>query len=342
MFNKIKPVVSAEMARSCVPMPEGLIKQRNIALNEISDIIAGKDKRKLFIVGPCSADNIDAACDYAERLARIAERIKDKAYIVMRAYTCKQRTRGEGYMGLLHSPNPMSANVDLDAGLIASRRLHIRIASVGIFTADEIVYPQTVNYLEDVLCYASIGARSSESQVHRFAASGLDMPVGIKNPVGGSLSDLINGIHAVRMKNIFMLDGMQVETSGNASAHAVLRGAVDKSGAYIPNFGYDSVMSLYALYNKFKLSDPAVIIDAGHANSGKRPEKTAEIVSEVLDYARRDRDCDGFVKGFMFESYLKDGNCDGYYEYGKSITDPCLGWEKTERLLLSAADKIDA
>lgn len=342
MFQLIKPIMSAEEIRAVEPFPDDLKAKKASAVKQIADIISGKDKRKLFIIGPCSADNEDAVCDYAVRLSKVAEKIKDKIYVVIRVYTNKPRTRGEGYKGMFHSPDPHKNATDIQAGILALRKMHIRvIRESGLFAADEMLYPDNLDYIDDVLGYIAVGARSSEDQMHRLVASGIDVPVGIKNPMNGSLPVLLNSIYAVQIPNEFKYRNMQVKTDGNELAHAVLRGAVDVYGNNISNYHYEDVMRLYEMYIKQGLKNPAVIIDTNHSNSGKRPFEQPRIVKEVLNNTRASADVNSFVKGFLVESYIEDGNqspSDGIY--GKSITDACLGWEKTEKLLLNAAENI--
>ncbi len=343
MFEIVKPVMSAEKIRELEPFSSELRKKKTDAENKIKDIITGKDKRKLFIVGPCSADNEDAVCDYACRLAEVAEKIKEKAFVVVRVYTNKPRTRGEGYKGMFHSPDPHAHRTDIQAGILALRKMHIRvIRESGLITADEMLYPDNLEYIGDVLGYNAVGARSTENQMHRLVASGVECPVGMKNPMNGSLSVLINSLYAAQIPNEFKYMDQQVKTQGNPYAHAVLRGTVDAYNNNIPNYHYEDVMRLRDMCEKEKLKNPAVIIDANHSNSGKRPEEQPRIVREVLGNMRESADFDSFVKGFMIESYIEDGNqSPDSTVYGKSITDACLGWKKTADMLLRAADAIN-
>lgn len=343
MYERIKEVPPSEQLKSIYALPSELKKRRAEVIRIAENIISGRDKRKLFIVGPCSADNEDAVCDYACRLAAIAEKIKDKALVIVRAYTCKPRTRGSGYMGVLHSQNPRnSLETDISVGLEAMRKIHIRIAEQsGLFTADEMVYPQLSEYTDDILMYVALGARSSENLTYRFTASGLDMPIGVKNSTNGNAIDLLNSVSTVQKSNEFLLGNMQVKTSGNRTAHAVLRGGVDINGKDVANYNYDYVMRLYDMYCERGLLNPAVIIDTGHSNSGKNLQLTPRIVDEVLSEAKRSAVYNNFFKGFMIESYIEDG-CQPHNGciYGMSLTDPCLGIENTEKLLLNAAENI--
>ena len=342
MFEFVKPIMSAEEVRALEPFPVELKAKKAEAEKQIADIITGKDKRKLFIVGPCSADNEDAVCDYACRLAKLAEKIKDRAYIIIRVYTNKPRTRGEGYKGMFHSPDPHNNRTDIQAGILSLRKMHIRVVKeCGLFAADEMLYPDNLDYIGDVLGYIAIGARSAEDQMHRLVASGVDVPIGVKNPMNGSMSVLLNSIYAVQIPNEFKYNNMQVKTSGNPLSHAVLRGAVDVYGNNISNYHYEDVMKLYDMYVKQGLQNPAVVIDTNHSNSGKQPLQQPRIVDEVLSNAHYNSDFNKFVKGFLIESYIEDGNqAPSGGVYGKSITDACLGWAKTEKLLLKSADKI--
>ena len=342
MFEYVKPIMSAEEVRALEPFPTELKAKKADAEKQIADIITGKDKRKLFIVGPCSADNEDAVCDYACRLAKVADKIKDRAYVIIRVYTNKPRTRGEGYKGMFHSPDPHVNRTDIQGGILSLRKMHIRVVKeCGLFAADEMLYPDNLDYIDDVLGYIAVGARSAEDQMHRLVASGVDVPIGVKNPMNGSLPVLLNSIYAVQIPNEFKYKNMQVKTSGNPLAHAVLRGIVDVYGNNISNYHYEDVMRLYDMYLKQNLQNPAVIIDTNHSNSGKQPLQQPRIVKEVLSNAQISADFNRFVKGFMIESYLEDGNqSPSGGVYGKSITDACIGWNKTEKLLLQAADSV--
>ena len=308
----------------------------------IKKIISGKDDRMLFIVGPCSADNEDSVLDYVSRLAKLAEEVKDKIFIVPRIYTNKPRTRGEGYKGMLHSPDPHKKVTDIQAGILALRTMHARaISESGLSAADEMLYPDNVDYIQDLLSYIAVGARSTENQQHRLVASGFDVAVGIKNPMNGSFSVLLNSIYAALIQNEFKYGDYQVRTTGNPYAHAILRGSVDIYGNNLPNYHYEDVMRFDEMYRKQGLKFPAVIIDTNHSNSNKNAFEQVRIVKEVVGNRRH---CDRFkalVKGFLIESYIEDGNQspDGNV-YGKSITDACLGWDKTRELILSVAERL--
>jgi len=308
---------------------------------ELKNILSGKDDRIVLIIGPCSADNEDSVIDYISRLAGIQEKIKDKIFIVPRIYTNKPRTTGDGYKGMLHQPDP-NEKPDMFKGLVAIRELHMRaLRETGFSCADEMLYPENTKYLDDILAYVAIGARSVENQQHRLTASGLDVPVGMKNPTGGDISVMMNAITAAQHKHTFIYRGWEVHSEGNPYAHAILRGYVNKHGQSMPNYHYEDLMHLAEAYAEKPLMNPACIIDTNHANSGKKPLEQIRIAKEVLHSRRYNPDIKKLVKGFMIESYIEDGAQKiGEGIYGKSITDPCLGWEKTERLLLDMADVL--
>ena len=306
---------------------------------EIQDIFTGKSDKLALVIGPCSADREDAVIDYISRLREVQEKVKDKIVIIPRIYTNKPRTTGDGYKGMLHQPNP-NENPDMLKGIIAIRKLHMRaMEETGFSCADEMLYPENHRYLSDLLSYVAVGARSVENQQHRLTASGLDIPVGMKNPTGGDLSVMMNSITAGQHKHTFIYRGWEVESDGNPLTHAILRGYVNKHGQSLPNYHYEDLMHLLELYSKTNLVNPGVVVDTNHANSGKKWAEQVRISKEILHSTRLNEDVCKLVKGLMIESYIEDG-CqkpeDGVY--GKSITDPCLGWEKTERLILEIAD----
>ncbi len=308
---------------------------------EIKDIFEGRSNKFLVIVGPCSADNQDAVLEYVHRLAKLSEKVADKLLLIPRVYTNKPRTTGEGYKGMLHQPSPDQAP-DMLAGIIAIRQMHIRVMEeTGLTAADEMLYPENRSYLDDVLSYEAVGARSVENQQHRLVASGMDIPVGMKNPTSGDLAVMLNSIQAAQASHTFLYRGWDVTTSGNPLAHAILRGGVDKYGTCVPNYHYEELTRLGRLYEKRDLKNPAAIVDANHSNSDKRYKEQIRIVSEVLHSRNYNPALKQLIKGVMIESYLEEGNqpidCDRVY--GKSITDPCLGWEDTERLLYDIAEK---
>ncbi len=308
---------------------------------EIKDIFEGKSDKLALVIGPCSADNEDSVIDYILRLRDLAEKVKDKVFIIPRIYTNKPRTTGDGYKGMLHQPDP-NEKPDMYKGLVAIRNLHIRaLKETGFSCADEMLYPENYRYLNDVLAYVAVGARSVENQQHRLTASGLDVPVGMKNPTSGDISVMMNSITAGQHKHTFIYRGWEVHTEGNPLTHAILRGYVNKHGQSLPNYHYEDLIALCEAYNGTGLKNPGVIVDTNHANSGKKYLEQIRITKEVLHSCRHNADIKKLVKGFMIESYIEDGAQKiGECVYGKSITDPCLGWEKTERLVLDIAELI--
>ena len=321
------------------PLKAEYAQKKLLRDREIADIFTGEDDRLILVIGPCSADREDAVLEYITRLAKLQERVSDKILIIPRIYTNKPRTTGDGYKGMVHQPNPDAAE-DMLEGIIAIRRLHTRaIEQTGLFCADEMLYPENHRYLSDLLSYVAIGARSVENQQHRLTASGIDIPVGMKNPTGGDISVMLNSITAAQHSHTFLYRGWECVSSGNPLAHAILRGYVNKHGESLPNYHYEDLISLYGEYQARKLDNMAVIIDTNHANSGKKYLEQPRICKEVLHACRHSNEIKSFVKGFMIESYLEDGAQKiGEHIYGKSITDPCIGWEKTERLVLDIAD----
>ena len=309
---------------------------------EIADIFKKKDERLVLVIGPCSADRADAVLDYISRLARVQKDVENKILIIPRIYTGKPRTTGEGYKGMLHQPDP-DKKPDMLEGIIAIRELHKNaIEQTGLTCADEMLYPENGRYLSDLLSYVAIGARSVENQEHRLVASSLSNPVGMKNPTSGDLSIMLNAIKAAQSQHTFLYRGWEVESDGNELAHAILRGSVDKHGINHQNYHYEDLRFLHGLYCNGDYKNPAVIIDTNHSNSGKRYYEQERIVYEVLHSMKQSKDIRDLVRGFMIESYIEDGNQDAHGGvYGKSITDPCLGWEKTEKLIYGIADYIE-
>lgn len=306
----------------------------------IRSVFTGESDLFLVIIGPCSADNENAVCDYLNRLARVQEKIADKVIIIPRLYSNKPRTTGEGYKGLLHQPDP-EKKPDLLSGIAAIRKLHLRaIAETGLTCADEILYPENWQYLKDILSYVAIGARSVENQQHRLVSSGIDVPVGMKNPTSGDLNVMLNSVHAAQHPHTFIYRNWSVKTTGNDLTHTILRGAVNKHGNTIPNYHYEDLQLLLDLYNKRTLQNPAAIIDTNHANSNKQYTQQIRIAKEVLHTRNHNTDIKKLVKGLMIESYIEPGSQTIGSEliYGKSITDPCLGWEESERLLYTIAE----
>ena len=308
---------------------------------EIADVFTGKSGKMVLIIGPCSADREDAVLEYCERLAQLQEAVSDKLVLIPRVYTNKPRTTGDGYKGLLHQPDPRKTS-DMLEGVIAIRRLHTNVlANTGLPTADEMLYPDNYRYLSDLLSYVAVGARSVENQEHRLTSSGIDIPVGMKNPTSGDISVMLNSIMAAQHPHTFIYRGWEVDTTGNPLAHAILRGYVNKHGESMPNYHFEELERLYNAYTAKGLQNMALIVDANHANSGKKYQEQPRICKEVLHSCRHSGEIKSMVKGFMVESYLEPG-CQkiGDGVYGKSITDPCLGWEETIRLVQDIADLI--
>ena len=308
---------------------------------ELKNIFAGRSSRLVLVIGPCSADNEDSVIDYISRLRRVQDDVADKIFIVPRIYTNKPRTTGAGYKGMLHQPDP-EQKPDMFKGIVAIRELHMRaLKETGFSCADEMLYPENHRYLDDLLCYVAVGARSVENQQHRLTASGIEIPVGMKNPTSGDLSVMINAINAAQNRHTFIYRGWEVHSQGNPYAHAILRGYMNKHGQSMPNYHFEDLIRLSELYAASGLENPALIIDTNHSNSNKNPFEQVRIVKEVLNNCRENESVRKLVKGFMIESYIEDGAQKiGEGCYGKSITDPCLGWEKTEKLIYEIADRL--
>lgn len=308
---------------------------------EIASVFTGGSDRFLLIIGPCSADREEPVLDYVSRLAKVQEEVKDKIIIIPRIYTNKPRTTGEGYKGMLHQPDP-NKKPDMLEGIMAIRSLHVKaIDEIGITCADEMLYSDNYRYLSDLLSYVAVGARSVENQGHRLTSSGIDVPVGMKNPTSGDFSIMLNSIIAAQSSHTFIYRGWEVESKGNPLAHAILRGSVNKYSMAKPNYHYEDLIRLYQMYSEKNLKNMAVIVDANHSNSNKQYLEQIRICNEVLHSMRHSSEIKSFVKGFMIESYIEDGaqkNEEGIY--GKSITDPCLGWEKSKELIYSIADQL--
>ena len=338
-FEFIKKLPTPDEIREQFPFPADLAHLRAQRDQEIRDVISGKSDKFLVIIGPCSADNEDAVCDYAARLAKVNEKVKDKLILIPRIYTNKPRTTGEGYKGIIHQPDP-EKKPDFLAGLIAMRKMHIHAVEVsGLTAADEMLYPENWGYVSDILSYVAIGARSVEDQQHRIVVSGFDVPAGMKNPTSGNLTVMLNSVYASQHPHSFIYRGYEVKTNGNEYAHTVLRGATNKHGSSLPNYHYEDLNLLLKLYNERDLKNPAALIDANHSNSNKEYEQQIRIVKEVMHSRKLNKDIHNLVKGVMIESYLEEG-CQkvGGGVYGKSITDPCLGWEASERLIYDIAE----
>lgn len=336
-----KQIPTAEEIREEIPFPEHLRAVKKQRDQDICNIFLGKDDRFLLIIGPCSADNEDSVCEYIERLAGVQEKVKDKLLIIPRIYTNKPRTTGEGYKGMVHQPDP-SEKSDLYEGIKAIRRLHIKALTANHMpAADEMLYPENYVYMKDLLAYNAIGARSVENQQHRLTTSGVNSPVGMKNPTSGDLSVLINSIKAAQLSHVYIYNGWEVETPGNPFAHAILRGAVNPYGRSIPNYHYEDLIYFSEAYLKAALKNPAIIVDTNHANSMKHFAEQPRIAMEVLSSRSYDTTLKTMIKGLMIESYLVEGRQDvGECVYGKSITDACLGWDDSERLIMDIADSV--
>ena len=323
------------------PLPKELAEIKKKRDAEIREIFEGKSDKFVVIVGPCSADNEDSVCDYVNRLAKVNEKVSDRLMIIPRIYTNKPRTTGEGYKGMLHQPDPDQAP-NLLEGIIAIRRMHIRaIKETGLTSADEMLYPENRSYLDDILSYEAIGARSVENQQHRLTASGMDIPVGMKNPTSGDFSVMLNSVVAAQHGHDFIFRGWEVQTDGNPLTHTILRGAVDKYGKTIPNYHYEDLYRLYEMYQERNLLNPACVVDANHSNSGKRHMEQIRIVKEVMHSRTHSKEIENLVKGVMIESYIEAGSQKiGEHIYGKSITDPCLDWDSSEQLIYTIAERV--
>ena len=340
-FEFVRKLPTPKEIKDEFPVPEHVMNKKSLRDKEIADVITGKSDKFIVIIGPCSADNEDAVLDYTLRLKKVQEKIKDKVIIIPRVYTNKPRTTGTGYKGMLHQPDP-EKKPDLLAGLIAIRKMHIRVMDEAELTpADEMLYPENYWFLSDVLSYVAVGARSVENQQHRLTASGMDVPAGMKNPTSGDFSVMLNSVIAAQAKQSFIYRNWEVNTPGNPLAHTILRGAVNKHGQNIPNYHYEDLIRLVNMYNAKDIVNPACIIDANHSNSGKMYNEQIRITKEIIHSMKHSDEVRKLVKGVMIESYIEPG-CQKIGEgvYGKSITDPCLGWNESEKLLLDIADLV--
>lgn len=338
-FEFIKKLPTPAEIREEYTFPRELAEIKQSRDLQIRDVITGKSNKFLVIIGPCSADNEDSVCDYINRLAKVNDKVKDKLILIPRIYTNKPRTTGEGYKGIVHQPDP-EKQPDFLTGLIAMRKMHIRaVAESGLTAADEMLYPENWRYISDILSYVAIGARSVEDQQHRLTASGFDVAAGMKNPMSGDLSVMLNSVYAAQHPHSFIYRGWEVSTTGNELTHTVLRGAVNKHGNNVPNYHYEDLNLLLEMYGKMDLLHPACVIDANHSNSGKQFEQQIRITKEVMHSRKLNPDIHRLVKGVMIESYIEEG-CQriGGGVYGKSITDPCLGWKDSERLIYEIAE----
>ncbi len=340
-FEYLKKMPTPEEIKEMLPVPQEIQKIKLQRDKEVADIITGKDDRFLCIIGPCSADNEDAVCEYIEKLSRVAEDIKDKVLVVPRIYTNKPRTTGSGYKGIASQPDPNEAP-DMVAGLIAMRKMHIRaMCETNLTAADEMLYPENWGYVDDLLSYVAIGARSVEDQHHRLTVSGFDVASGMKNPTSGDFAVMLNSVYAAQHPHHFTFSGYEVKTTGNPLAHTILRGAVSKHGNSVQNYHYEDLIRLHDMYDKMDLINPACIIDANHSNSNKKFKEQIRIVKEVMHNRNHSDAIKNLVKGVMIESYLVEGcqPISDHQTYGQSITDPCLGWEDTRHLLYTIAER---
>lgn len=340
-FQFVNKLPTPDEIREQFPVPKDVASAKLIRDEEIKKVFTGESDKFIVVIGPCSADNEDSVCDYTSRLAPVQEKVKDKLILIPRVYTNKPRTTGEGYKGMVHQPDP-EKKPDMYEGILAIRRMHMRvIQETGLTTADEMLYPENLNYLSDLMSYIAVGARSVENQQHRLTASGCEVPVGMKNPTSGDLSVMLNSVVAAQQGHDFIFRGWEVKTEGNSLTHTILRGAVNKHGQCLPNYHYEDLILLHYLYSQRNLKNPACIVDANHSNSNKQYQEQIRIVKEVLHSRRHSAELSNFVKGVMIESYIEPG-CQkvGEHCYGKSITDPCLGWEDSERLIYEIAEGL--
>ena len=340
-FEYIQKLPTPDEIRDKFPLTKELAAIKAERDKMISDVFTGKSDKFLVIIGPCSADNEDSVCEYVTRLGKVNEKVKDKLILIPRIYTNKPRTTGEGYKGITSQPDP-EGKTDFHAGLIAMRHMQLKaIEESGLTAADEMLYPENWGYVADILSYVAIGARSVEDQAHGMTASGFDVPAGMKNPTSGTLSVMLNSVYAAQQEHCFVYRGYEVKTNGNPLAHCVLRGSSNKHGQSIPNYHYEDLSLLLQLYNQREIINPAAIIDCNHNNSNKKFMEQIRIAKEVLHSRSLNPDIRSLVKGLMIESYLEEGNQKiGEGVYGKSITDPCLGWDDTEKLILEMAELV--
>ncbi len=340
-FRKIREIPSPEEIIAQVPLSEKLKKMKSERDEEIKSIVKGESDKFLIIIGPCSADDEDAVCEYVYRLAQINEKVKEKLFIIPRIYTNKPRTTGEGYKGMMHQPNPEEEPNMLD-GILKIRRMHVRAMNEsGMTSADEMLYPDNLIYVEDMLSYIAIGARSSENQQHRLTSSGIDLPVGMKNPMSGDLNVMYNSINAAQMNHTYIYQGNEVETSGNPLCHAIMRGSVNKHGENIPNYHYEDLLFSCNLYSERDLKNPLIIVDTNHSNSKKQYLEQPRIAKDIIISRKINETIRKNVRGLLIESYLEEGSQKISEKiFGKSITDACIGIKQTEELLLYLADNV--
>ena len=337
VFTAKSPKINIEEVRALSKLEGQALERKSQRDKELEAIIRGEDQRILLVIGPCSSDNEEAVIEYAKRLAVLQEEVADRIFMVMRVYTAKPRTNGDGYKGLIHQPNATEAP-SLINGIKAVRHLHYRvITETGMTTADEMLYPENLPLVDDLISYMAVGARSVEDQEHRFVSSGISAPTGMKNPTSGNLSVMFNAIYAAQHPQNFLFNAQAVETSGNPLAHAILRGGLDASGKNIPNYHYEDLLAAAKRYSEMGLQHPFILVDTNHDNSGKQFEEQVRIVRETMMNRAWNKDLATLVRGFMIESYLEDGRQNDPVVYGQSITDPCLGWEKTQALVKEIA-----
>jgi 3-deoxy-7-phosphoheptulonate synthase len=338
-FTYLQRIPTPDQILRMMPMPEKLKKIKAKRDKDILGVLKGKDSRLLLIIGPCSADDEDALSEYVRRLAALQDKVKERLILIPRIYTNKPRTTGVGYKGMLHQPRA-SEGPNISQGIKAIRRMHLRVLSEsGLTAADEMLYPGNYPYLEDILSYVTIGARAVENQEHRLTVSGLDIPVGMKNPTSGDLNVLLNSVQAAQIPHTFIYNGWEVKTTGNNLAHCILRGAINRHGQSIPNYHYEDLVQFAGLYLQRKLINPAIIVDTNHANSDKDFRQQPRIAEEVMRSVNRSKLLKKMIKGLMVESYLKEGSQEVKGKvFGRSITDPCLGWDDTKELILKLAD----
>jgi 3-deoxy-7-phosphoheptulonate synthase len=340
-FEYLRKIPTEDKIMRELPATDKIRKVKQERDKEILDVFKGKSDKLLLIIGPCSADNEDAVAEYVLRLSKVQQEVRDKLILIPRIYTNKPRTTGEGYKGMMHQPRPYE-EPNIVKGLKAIRKMHLRILQeTGLSAADEMLYPENYPYLEDLLSYVTIGARSVENQQHRLTVSGLDIPVGMKNPTSGDLTVMFNSVQAAQAPHVFIYNHWEVKTTGNPFAHCVLRGAINKSGQNIPNYHYEDLIKAAQTYLKRELKNPAIIVDTNHANSNKMPKEQPRIAMEVMRSIKHSRLLKNLIKGFMIESYLVEGTQEiSAKVFGKSITDPCLGWEDSRKLILKLAEQF--
>lgn len=340
-FEYLRRLPDVDSLLQEMPLEESLQKVKRQRDDEIKAVLEGKSEKFLVIIGPCSAHDEDAVCEYVTRLARLQEKVSEKLILIPRVYTNKPRTTGLGYKGMLHQPDPLE-EPNIVEGIKSIRRLHLRVLrETHLTAADEMLYPSNYPYLEDLLSYVAVGARSVENQEHRLTASGFDVPVGMKNPTSGDIEVMFNSIQAAQSGHVFSYKGWEVRTSGNPHAHAILRGAVNQFGQNIPNYHYEDLIRVTEIYTKKALKNPAIVVDTNHANSNKNFREQPRIAREVMTNRRYSEDLRKIIKGLMVESFLVEGSASvSEARFGQSITDPCLGWEDSERLVYEIAEIV--